>query len=965
MEDKEFFQWLESLIHSLQLSRWSLEEKINRQQAITLIANFFNLDPEDPQLPQKALLELQKISAEEKPTPSIPPNLKEIVEEYENFLASQEKELKKIPSYWEYYQKISEEILKQLKNPWLAKTVGIQITKQTATELPAVTHPQAFIETFSPEEYQATLQRSIEENLPLGIQLPPKKIKNLREKTQSLAAFLAATPRPEIISPLPPTPEEYNLVRTKLAQAVSSFPPETQKFTKEVVSWTEKEVKNKIIEGKTISPQEYSQIISRAVTETSKTQKIPPKVSSQTEKMLNDVYPQIKEVMDKTSTILEGISDTFKTLPESKNLPPETKENLKEQITQKFAPLLLTYTIPPSPQIEKNASQIFKDIGLAHPPESIKIVGEKIEKNIIETLAIKKEPQGVVFKPIFILLHPPTAISAIKKIALAPIVKPLQWMVKIAPENVPEEIKKFVLEGLNSKDVQESIKTLQESGFPPQHPKVDKLKSQQDKLSSFESSHKLLSFILRHYHEFSKKTGSRQIQESKTGLWLPRLSPPPVWQKQKGYVWILREGLNRLGIFLKTHRWLPSPSGKIIRFVLPDKIIRLFTFGKIKSFTTLKRFTYQKIIQPVLIWLGKTAIGKAIKTGVKKVVSWGLAKIGISLAGAVAGAAAGPPGWVVTLVSFLPNIVSWVKRGIKKLLKKPELAILLGIGLVGLPILVPMLPVLGFIFTTAGIISVGIGFLAKGGSLLAGIAGKIGGFLSSAASTINGFLSSLSTISLPSILPTIAVGGSVGTIAIATTFTIITTGSTFIQEGKGIGEQPPHIGEPVNPRPPSETNHLAEIVIWTLNECGITAVNKNTWEKTESCLKNTNIQNKEVIIDRFRYSVFFVGPGLQCVGFVRGITAALGKELAGGRYKAREYLNPPTPPGYYPIEKDMNKVNIGDLVITEGKTDGHIAIVVNQKDDYIWVAQAWGTSNGILQITQIKPIYFDGFLRAK
>ena len=64
MEDKEFFQWLEVLAYSLQLPQWPLEEKITRQQAIALIANFFNLDPEDPQLTQKALLELQKILTE-------------------------------------------------------------------------------------------------------------------------------------------------------------------------------------------------------------------------------------------------------------------------------------------------------------------------------------------------------------------------------------------------------------------------------------------------------------------------------------------------------------------------------------------------------------------------------------------------------------------------------------------------------------------------------------------------------------------------------------------------------------------------------------------------------------------------------------------------------------------------------------------------------------------------------------
>jgi len=795
MEEKEFFQWLEVLVYSLQFPEWPLEEKISRQQAIALIANFFSLDPEDPDFIQKAFSKLSEFKIEKETALSIPPNLKELVAAYEEHLATEEAKIKTNPSYWEYYQEILKETLKKLKNPSLAKAVSQQITQKVAQELPQVTHPQAFEETVKPEEYKTTLREVVKKNLPPEVSLPPETIKRLAETTRPLAAKLAAIPRPLPTSPIP-------------------------------------------------SP-----------------------------------------------------------------------------------------------------------------------ISEEIPPSVITKIAV--ETQGVAFKPVFTLLHPPTAISAVKKIALAPIVKPLQWMVKIAPENIPEEIKKFVLEGLTSKDIQESINAFQEAGLSSKHPKIDQLKNQKDKLTSFESSHPVLSFILRHYHEFSKKTGSRQIQEPKTGLWLPRLSPSPTWQDQKGYASALRENLNRLGVFLKTHQWLPSPRGRIIHLVLPDKIVRFFSFGKIQSFIALKKITYQKIIQPVLIWLGKTAIGKAIKTGVKKLFSWGLAKLGISLAGAAAGVATGPPGWVVTLISFLPNIISWAKRGIKKLLEKPELAIFLGIGLVGLPILVPMLPVLKTILTAAGIISAGIGFLAKSGSFLAGIAGKIGGFLSSAANTIGGFFSSLSTISLPSILPIIAVGGSLGLTATLTLTTIITTGSAFLEEGKG-GETSSYIGSPVSPRGLTEASHLAESVIWTLNNCGITAINKTTWEETKKCLYNSSLPNKEIIIDQFRFSVFEVGPGLQCVGFVRGVMAALGKDPGGGRH-ARGYLDPPTPSGYYRANTDMNNVQIGDLVILRGESYGHIAIVVNivEKNGikYLHVAEAIGTNNGIIRINEVNAIYFDGFLR--
>jgi hypothetical protein len=966
MENKEFFQRLEALIYFLQLPEWPLEEKISRQQAIALIANFFNLDPEDPELSQKALLELQKIFTEEKPTPNIPINLKEIVEDYEKFLASQEKEFKEISSYWNYYQKVSEELLEKIKNPWLNKIVGIQITKKIAGKLPAVSHPQAFLETFSHEEYQSILQQSVEESLPPGIQLSSKKTKELKEKTQLLAASLAATPRPEIILGLSRFPEEYNLLKETLTKAISSLPSETQKFNKEVISQIEKEIENKIIKGESISLQEYSQIISQAVFKTSRAQKLPPNISSQAKKMLDNTYPQIKELIDKTNTILEKINNTFKALPESKKLLPDTQKNLQREIIKKFTPLLITYTIPPSPQIEKNASQIFKNIGLTLSSESIKNIGEKIEKNIIETLVIKKEFKGVAFKPIFTFLHPPTAISAAKKIALAPIVKPLQWVVKITPEDIPEEIKKTILEGLTSNDIQESVKDLQESGFPPQYPKIDQLITIQQRLFKFESSHKILSFLLRHYHEFSKKTDSRQIQESKTELWLPKNFPPTSWQGQKGYAWTLRERLNKLGVFLKTHRWLPSPTGRTIRFVLSDKIIRMLTFGKIQSLASFKKVAYQKIVQPVLIWSGKTAVGKAIKTGAKKLVSWGLSKLGISLAVPAVGAAAGPPGWVVALISFLPNIISWVKRGLKKLLEKPEIAILLGIGLISLPIFIPMAPVLWTVLAIVGIISTGIGLLAKGGALLAGIAGKIGGFLNSATITISSFFSFLPTISLPTALPIVAIGGSLGLTTGLTLLTVVTVGSAFLEEGKG--ETPSYFGSLVTPRPPGKARHLAEEVIWTLNNCGITAVNKITWKETEKCLYNSTLPNKEIIINQFRFSVFEVGPGLQCVGFVRGVMAALGKDPGGGRH-ARGYLDSPTPSGYYPVDTNMNNIQIGDLIIWKGGNYGHIAIVINTVDKngikYIHVAEAIGTNNGTIRISEVNSVYFNGFLRPK
>jgi len=176
------------------------------------------------------------------------------------------------------------------------------------------------------------------------------------------------------------------------------------------------------------------------------------------------------------------------------------------------------------------------------------------------------------------------------------------------------------------------------------------------------------------------------------------------------------------------------------------------------------------------------------------------------------------------------------------------------------------------------------------------------------------------------------------------------------------GEMVSGFGQAVAPRDPQNATHLAEKAIYTLNQCGIGYVQKNNWRQVENCLQDSQLKNKQLIIDQFHYSVFEVGPGLHCVGFVRGVMSALGKDPGGNR-DAKDYLNPPPPDGY-DIILNMEDITQKDLVINRGSTYGHIGITIEKQGDYILVAQAWGPS-GLIQITRINPAYFDGFLRPK
>jgi len=530
--------------------------------------------------------------------------------------------------------------------------------------------------------------------------------------------------------------------------------------------------------------------------------------------------------LEEYQAILQKVME--KVLPSEIRLPPEKIKDLTKRSQPLAAKLAaIPRTIPT-------------------PPPSSPAISEEIPPSVATKIA--SENQGVAFKPVFTLLYPPTAVSAVKKIVFSPVIKPLQWTVKITERALPEKIndlqakiqrleelegpkekilelrkelgrfqeqekalpllKLAILEGLTSEDVQKSIEAFQKAGLPTSHPKITQLENLQKDLSNFESFHRLLSSLLRHYHEFSKKTSSRQIQEPQTGLLLPKLSPQPVWHQQKGYAWNLRESLNRLGSFLRTHQWIPTPSGrKVIRFVLSDKIIRLITFGKFQTLATLKTVAYQKLIQPVLIWFGKKALGKTIKNlslkltsylakkgikeGVKKLVSW------VAVKGALAAIPEPVISKILLVLSFIKDII-WggLKFLIRKFKEKPESAIAAGVIMISLPILIPMVHFLSLLLTVIGIITAGFGLLAKGGAFLAGLIGKTSSLLIGAATKLSNLLSLLPSISLPSGLLTTGVLGSIGATTAISLFTAVVAGSAFFQQKKPsryVGALPPSV----------------------------------------------------------------------------------------------------------------------------------------------------------------------------
>jgi len=354
----------------------------------------------------------------------------------------------------------------------------------------------------------------------------------------------------------------------------------------------------------------------------------------------------------------------------------------------------------------------------------------------------------------------------------------------------------------------------------------------------------------------------------------------------------------------------------------------LTTFPAEKYLTKIQPPIQQKLIQPVARWFKNNTAGK--------------------------------------LTSFISNLGIFLK----KLINKPDVSIFGGLGLMGFSLAPLPSPVKFTLFSTGAIFATG-GFIGKAPQIVNKAITQVGKFFTNVSGKISIFLSSLTTTATSAAnISSVGVIGGIGLIVVLGLIVITTAGSTLVPTE--MGGSVPHVGTPVDPRC-SETNlHLAEQVICVLKKCGITQVTPETWTNTKTCLGASSLPNKQLIIDEFNYSTNTVGNnpnepkyyGLQCVGFVKGIMAALGKPLdKTGIHGAKDYLNPPPPTGYQLITSGLENVQIGDLVIMEGIVYGHIGIVVNITEKGIWVVQAWGESNGFVQITENNPAYYDGFLR--
>jgi hypothetical protein len=571
-----------------------------------------------------------------------------------------------------------------------------------------------------------------------------------------------------------------------------------------------------------------------------------------------------------------------------------------------------------------------------------KMAGAPLSEAVLASYSQKTEP--VAITPLYALLHPQVALANLEKTALSPVVA---FLNQGEPENLTQEQKESLSEtrkGVTPEMIDHTIENLKASGLPADHPTIKKLEAHREKLDRFqtddEGKKKPITRIYETYHKATNITNGTKVVDKQTGV---VFSNKAVWDTRQSYSFKLKEFINNAG----------QKTGLVQKInVLPGKIGFKFNASPRTLATSIYRNTAGRVVSGIKSSLAKSTVG----VGVKKAAGWAIGKLGVKAgvgvaATAIGTAIGGPVGALIgKAVGFLAEkLLQPLISKISRALKDPNSAIAIIGGSLGVAYFVPAL-------ATAGV-AVAVVVAAASAPALA----------TAAASGVAGFLSALAGMAV-SIAVTAITIGVLTALTILTVFIVMVSSGAFVLpvnplQIHGGGTTGPRILSPVPPLP-SNWRHLAERVVYELQNCQISYVNSSTWPQVETCLNNANIPNVQLMLDQFHNSI---QPNvdscecLQCVGFVRGVMAALGKDPGGGRH-ARGYLDPPTPVGYLPINKTMSDVAAGDLVVDFGLTYGHIAIVVAREGNEMIVAQAWGGS-GLVNMTKVHYSMFTGFLR--
>lgn len=493
-------------------------------------------------------------------------------------------------------------------------------------------------------------------------------------------------------------------------------------------------------------------------------------------------------------TIVEETSEEVNQLLKEAGvfLPPDKIQVFLEKYSQPIlneyslvylqgAPIILYETKEKTPAVP-----LAGPIQPQKPPETPKpelVVQEGVVR-------ITTEEQNTAFSTFYALSQPSLVLSFTKKLALSPVVKTLQFLDLLASDelkgNAAQTWREKLHQGLTSEDLDASIKTLTETGIESNNPQLISLIEKRLEVTAYEQRHPFISNLLRHYHEFSKVSGKRQITLLDSSQTLPALATPPIWSTRvpqpNHFAIETRNFFNKVGIALHFFEIETTTYGspKIV-FALPGKIISVVTFGKIKNLKAIRQGSGKVIyiiIGATKGKIAKSALGLAIKRGSAALIT----KLGL---------AAIPTGvtQVAAVLWIGKDIIGLLGGLLKSLVKKPSRLIFIGIAFFSIPLLIPLTPALTALALGLGALSLASGLLSSAkafvGNLLAGAGNAIGGVING----LGGFLSSLGSFPIPSIVyaaPVVATGG----VGVLTAVVILNISASFLKEPST------HVGTP-------------------------------------------------------------------------------------------------------------------------------------------------------------------------
>lgn len=655
----------------------------------------------------------------------------------------------------------------------------------------------------------------------------------------------------------------------------------------------------------------------------------------------------------------QKIQEQLLVLDPSLEKDPQLLQHLTEEVQEKVVGLALTEE---NKDLEQKLSRATDETLTNHGyflnkekqeafSRSLLEVSQKEIQEIQQTIDSPLSPEilqnysqgneNVAFPLAYILLNPSLAAAYAQKAVVA---LPVKLVQQSADETSPEW-QKMLLKGVFAENYDLTIQKLKNAGTPDNHPTIIKLQKERDRLyeaqKTSEGKDKPLVGLLKTFFKPQELLGQQKGVSETTGI---SLSGKTLWSKGTGWAFNLKNTFNNFGLVAKIYRREPILLGKTTLISLTSKT----SMGAVA-------WANRRVWRKAYLAFAKTAAGQAVKTGIKKASVWVATKLGVRVAVSAAAAGTGV-GLIPTIViNVAIEVVSFVwNKAIKPLfqkistwIKEPDKAfatLMVGVGVI---VFVPAL-------TIGGALLVGIGAL--------GLLGSAGSILGGLAIGTTSFFAALTTGAFATVPVGAFVVGVLGTLSALTFFIVMTTAGAFILP-QGMGgtskSSPPITATDPECNPP---RNLAENTVCVLRACNIQFVTMSTLGQTENCLRNSSLLNKETILAYYKSSVEKY-TNLQCVGFVQGIMAALGKPLEGR--DAKNYALVPAPAGYSLFLKsnsDINQVQVGDLPFWTGGDWGHIMMVVAKNGNTITISNALGNS-GYVGNGQYPASVFDGYLR--